>query len=151
MTAPFCELVDTATSAVLETMFLTGVERYSDWSEIVPSATGGESLGVHLRFEGALAGEFQLRMAQSTALSLASTMLCLEEDELNHERAVELAGELTNMICGSLLSHIAPEGSLTLGSPELSPAVTPLEGGTNRRFDLPEGCLAVAFRLDGHG
>lgn len=141
------ELIGVATSTVLETMFMTSVECEEDWKP-TPEALETGSMVFEITFDGALEGDFRLRIQEGSALMLAATMLCLEPGELGPEQGAQLAGELSNMICGSLLSHLTAGGALRLGAPSRLPSTSdPLEGGINRCFTLPEGAVVIEFRL----
>ncbi len=132
-----------ATLDVLETMFFTSIENCEEGS---PQWQTGP-LGMRLTFAGPLEGELRLCLDRSAAAALASTLSCLEPEEVGSEQSEQAAGELANMICGCLLSHLEPDANITLGCP--GPAGTdPLEGAIERWFQLPEGALAIAFRFD---
>ena len=141
--------LEQAASAVLETMFFTGVDDTA--SGLHPGWREDSRSWIRMRveFTGPLVGDCQLRIDREAARALACTFLCLDPEELRDELPEQVAGELTNMICGFLLSHLEPDANLTLGAPEsLDAAVAErLPGGVSRWFEIPEGSLAVDVRL----
>ena len=141
--------MEQATATVLETMFFTSVDDtaiglHPEWRHDSPSW-----IRMRIEFDGALAGDCHLQIERAAARALACTLLCLDPEELREEQAGQVAGELTNMICGSLLSQLRPDGDLTLGAPETieDASVKRLPGVVSRWFEIPEGSLAVDFRL----
>lgn len=138
------ETVDLAVGSVLETMFFTNIDSanpgyWADWTA---------PMAVRLAFEGPLVGDFQIVVERETVRALACTLLCLDESELLDEHPAQVAGELTNMICGCLLSHLEPDANLTLGAPAARASVEPLEGSEARWFEIPEGRLGVELRVN---
>ncbi len=142
--------MEQAASAVLETMFFTGVDDTA--SGLHPGWQDDSRSWIRMRIEfaGPLVGDCQLQIDREAARALACTLLCLDPEELRDEQPEQVAGELTNMICGFLLSHLEPDANLTLGAPEIIEAAAAagrLPGGVSRWFEIPEGSLAVDFRL----
>jgi CheY-specific phosphatase CheX len=133
-----------ATAEVLEKMFFTGIETSGKGGEIETESP----VQVELHFSGPLTGTLRMRMGEASARALGSTLTCLEPDEFSRERCIQAAGELANMICGCLLSHLEPDANLALTPPEETLDEAALPGSIRRWFRLPEGALAIEFALD---
>jgi len=125
---------------VLETMFFTSV---LDEPEPVPDEA---SISVSLTFHGTPPGTFQIDIGQSAARSLAADFLGADLEEVTLERAQEVACELANMLCGSVLSHVGPNAHFDLTHPE--PVDRLLESpAVSQVLYLPGGCIKVSIRL----
>lgn len=138
-------IILSSTAQVLEEMFFTGIEATGNEGEVAAT----NPIHVELRFSGPLAGAFRLLMDEEAARVLGCTLTCPEGDEFPRERSVQVAGELANMICGSLLSHLEPDANLSLTSPAEVGDDSVMEGSIRRWFCVPEGALSVEFALDG--
>lgn len=136
------EILSTATSDVLETMFFTPV--------IAEAAAVGASpvalLAARLSFSGAKQGTLAIRISAQAAETMAASFLGEEE---GHDKIRDVICELANMICGSVLSRLDSEAHFDLGHPEL---VDPLElqsvEGMSRAFDIGDGEVAVLLHVD---
>lgn len=128
---------------VLETMFFTEAELAScehAWLGSAPCA--------RIRFEGSHFGEMLLGVSAEAADPIAASFLGLDPMELTDSQRGQVIQELTNILCGAMLSHLWPESKLALSSPELTPwQVWPSEGLLHRCFAIPEGMLGISIRL----
>ncbi len=75
-------------------------------------------------FTGDMAGRLRLRIASSEAAAMASDFLGVNEPEITVAHMDQVVGELANMICGSALSRIRPQGAFRIETPVVS---SPLE------------------------
>ena len=98
---------------VLETMFFTGLS-----GECTEDSAAAQ-LSAELAFRGSSSGKLGVEVPLVTGQLIASNFLGLEADDLSPAQITEVIGELTNMICGSVLSHIEPNGSFELLHPEV--------------------------------
>jgi len=147
-----------AVESVLETMFFTMPDGKVDLEQ--------QPLPVHHRvgmtFTGAYWGNFELRITPDSARAIAENFTgATDPDELPDEKVMEVVAELTNMICGSTLSHWASDKIFSLGSPHwIATAETPVdqhpESDPNkpeavfhghRAFDLGGGLLAADIEV----
>ncbi len=128
---------------VLETMFFTGV---LSSGEHMPCNCPG-SLCANVRFEGPPDGEFRVCFANETAGSLASSFLGLAPDEVTSADCEQVAGELANMFCGSVLSRSVPSGEFHLTVTQEHDPVQDLCDFCVA-LELPEGPLNVCIRVD---
>jgi CheY-specific phosphatase CheX len=90
-------------------------------------------------------------MSVQTAQGLASSFLGREPESLDAADCTGVAGELANMICGSVLSHYAEESEFRLAAPVLQQGVLPYtadEHSACASLELPEGALDVYVRVD---
>jgi hypothetical protein len=128
---------------VLETMFFTEAEVTAcehRWLASAPSA--------RIQFEGSHFGEMLLGVSAEAADPIAASFLGLDPAELTDAERGQVIQELTNILCGAMLSHLWPESKLSLSSPELIGwQEWPGEGLLHRCFTIPEGHLAISIRL----
>jgi CheY-specific phosphatase CheX len=128
---------------VLETMFFTEAEPVPCehvWLETAPCAL--------IRFEGSHFGEMRLGVSAEAADPIAASFLGLEPMELTDADRGQVIQELSNILCGAMLSRLWPESRLALASPELTAWQDWQDAGAlHRCFAIPEGMLAMSIRL----
>ncbi|MFZ0591844.1 MAG: chemotaxis protein CheX [Bryobacteraceae bacterium] len=105
-------------SEVLETMYFTGVAGSTDRE---PPA-GDDWVCTRLDFRGTRSGSVGVRAPLQTARVLAESFLGAEPETITESQCVEVLGEMTNMICGNVLSRLAREERFALSHPEPEPA-----------------------------
>ena len=126
------------TAEVLETMFFAEAVA-ADCSHAWLNA----AVGASIRFEGSHLGKMRLSVSGEAADSIACAFLGLEPEELTEPLRAQVILELTNILCGDILSHLWPHSKLALDPPELSAEEPALEGALHQCFELPEGRLAI--------
>lgn len=119
-------------SEVLETMFFTGVAGEEANEE------PGRTISAKLKFDGNASGEFGIRVPVSTAMAIARNFLGL--DEASDRQAAEVTCELSNMLCGSVLSRIDANGRYALEHPEID--------HENSRWQERDAAVGYTFRTD---
>ena len=132
------EVLSEAAAQVLETMFFTSL---AEEGEPAPPMTT-PCVCAQLTFRGARAGSVGVRVPLETAREIAANFLGLEGQELTEARVDDVICELTNMVCGLVLSRLEGDslfdltrpvvGSREAGSPRGEPAACrtlALEGG----------------------
>ena len=128
---------------VLETMFFTEAELVPcehAWIESAPCA--------FIRFKGSHFGEMLLCVSAEAVDPIAASFLGLDPPELTDTQRGQMVQELSNILCGAILSQLWPESTLALSSPELTAWQDwPAEGTLHRCFATPEGMLAISIRL----
>lgn len=139
---------------VLETMFFTTAVE-SDVPCVQRCNDGMESpcYDVFIRFFGAPSGLFRLRIPTRAARELAVGFLGLHDEDIGPMEASQVACEMANMLCGSVLSRAESETGFELSAPVIAPpgsesadSVKPEYKG---RFVLDIGStIEVVFRLD---
>lgn len=128
---------------VLETMFFTEAELAAcdhAWTESAPCA--------RIHFDGSHSGEMLLAVSGEAADPIAASFLGLDIAELTEAQRGQVIAELSNILCGAMLSQLWPESTLALAAPELTPwQEWPAAGTLHRCFQIPEGMVAVSIRL----
>lgn len=134
-----------AASEVLETMFFTGV--VDEESE----ETSSRIVSADLFFRGNPSGQFGVRVPYKTGQSIASSFLGFDENEVTEQQVADVVGELTNMLCGSVLSRLESGVRFELSHPEIDPANTDWKqrpGAQGHTFGLEEGTLGLWIATD---
>jgi hypothetical protein len=132
-----------ATSQTLETMFFTGVESELEPAE-AKSELGPDAWSVEVGFNGNPSGAFWLELPETTARALADSFLGAFGDEVPNEKVREVAFELANMLCGSVLSHFGGDCTFLLEPPRWA---KPEACTVARYVRAPEGVLGILLRL----
>jgi CheY-specific phosphatase CheX len=137
------DVLQQVASGVLETMFFTealGTPCAHQWL--------AEAHCARIGFEGSHFGEMFLGVSAEAADPIAAAFLGLDGEELTETLRGQVIQELSNILCGAMMSHLWPESKLTLLSPELEPwQEWPEAGVLHCCFTLPEGWLAISIRL----
>ncbi|HTC88403.1 MAG TPA: chemotaxis protein CheX [Bryobacteraceae bacterium] len=130
-------------SEVLEAMFFTEAELAAcEHAWLDPARCAG------IRFGGSHFGEMLLGVSAEAADPIAASFLGLDPMELTDAQRGQVIQELTNILCGAILSKLWPESKLALSSPELSPwQEWPDAGALHHCFVIPEGKLGISIRL----
>lgn len=131
--------MEEALREVLGTMFFSEVLAESE----CPVTDG--SLAMRVEFHGESDGEMRLRMPADTANTLAAGFLGKETvEQVSSTEAMQVAGELSNMVCGCFLSKHEAEKLFELSSPEpVRPDAPAPEPNTAQSFQLDTGCIHV--------
>ena len=140
----FNAVLGRVSAGVLETMFFEEAEKTEcehGWLET--------AISVRVRFDGSHCGEFVLSVAPAAANCIAAGFLGLDPEEMTEAQPGQVILELTNILCGAVMSNLWPESSLSLETPELVSSGYSLPGGMHRCFSLPDGPVAVSIRLCG--
>jgi len=128
---------------VLETMFFTEAEEVPckhAWIASAPCA--------RIRFEGSHLGAMLLCVSAVAVDPIAASFLGLDPMEVTDAQRGQMVQELSNILCGAILSQLRPESTLALSSPELTGWQDwPAEGTLHRCFRTPEGMLGISIRL----
>jgi len=128
---------------VLETMFFTEAEPAQCEHAWLESAACARA-----RFAGSHIGEMQLGVSEEAVVPIAASFLGLEATELTEGQRGQVLEELTNILCGAMLSRIWPQSKLAIAPPELTNwREWPNEQALHRCFVIPEGKLAISIRL----
>jgi len=123
----FSALVPDCCSEVLDSMYFTTVLETSHPTPFdgldrpdapVQPALSPSEYAFTLRFEGEVRGSFGLHLAGNTARTLAANFLGEDDSTLSPQDVSEVVGELTNMLCGSVVSRIEGHSKFALSHPE---------------------------------
>jgi hypothetical protein len=137
------ETIRRVVAEVLERMFFTE-------AELAPCEHGwlGTARCAQIRFEGSHLGEMLLGVSSEAVDPIAASFLGLDPEELTDAQRGQMVQEMSNILCGAILSQLWPESRLALSSPELTPwRECPGEGVLHRCFVIPEGLLAISIGL----
>jgi CheY-specific phosphatase CheX len=134
---------------VLEKMF------FAESGDPGPIArTPEELVAAQVDFEGSPSGCLRLRIGLQAARQMAGDFLGVEPSELADGAAVEVVGELANMICGSVLSRMESETIFRLAKPlavSENGVVDDWNETTSYTVALPGGLLSVRFECGDGG
>jgi CheY-specific phosphatase CheX len=129
----FAGLVPECCSEVLDAMYFTTVlDTGLEEAGAGDSAGADQLIAFNLHFAGDVFGQFGILMEPSTARKLAANFLGEDESSISSVEAGEVAGELANMLCGSVMSRVEGEHKFVLSHPEA--AALPPAPGTGRDF-----------------
>jgi hypothetical protein len=132
---------------VLETMFFTEAQVVAcehGWIAMAPCAS--------IRFDGSHCGEMLLGVSVEAADPIAASFLGLDPMELTDTQRGQVVQELSNILCGAMLSQLWPESTLALSEPELTAwPEWPNQGTLHRCLAIPEGMVAISIRLTRSG
>jgi CheY-specific phosphatase CheX len=98
-------------SEVLETMFFTGIEDEN------ASDADITKVSAELGFNGHPSGKFGVQVPLETGRLIAANFLGSEE--ITDAQVAEVVGELSNMLCGSVLSRLEAGARFELFHPEI--------------------------------
>ena len=137
-------LLAPAVNDVLETMFFSENFGPSEHDSSIPD------LEVHVAFLGATSGNVGVRISKPSARCLAASFLGVSEDSLSDMQTTQVVCELTNMLCGCVVSKLASQGCFALDSPRLSPS--PSEQPKDipdieQTFAIERGTLTVSLSM----
>jgi CheY-specific phosphatase CheX len=138
----FDRLLEPAVTAVLETMFFSEPLGPSDPNTSAPN------LEVRMTFSGEVSGVLEVRISEASASSLAASFLGELEESLTESQIVQVVCELTNMLCGWIVSQPGSQGCFDLGSPELlsSHSDQPIEtAACQQSFATENGTLTISL------
>ncbi len=134
------------TSHILETMFFVTLEPWTGrGGEDSPSAPASWLEG-RIRFVGPRTGEVRLYVPLELAQAMAANFLGLEEGIPTDAQARDVVGELTNMICGNLLSRLDRKVIYNLSVPEAACTASDPMGK-----ETDGSALAIDFNAEGQG
>ncbi len=142
-------LVPDCCSEVLESMYFTVVLS----ADYTPASCAYEVTDYHyrLRFEGEVCGTFGLCVNAGIARSLAANFLGEEEQTLSCQEISETMGELSNMLCGSVVSRASSVRTFALSHPEriLRERFTQEDTVNAFHLQIDAGHLTVWIAIDG--
>ena len=137
MALDLADALDTAVSETLELMCFTGLLGKSD-----QGPASGNTLCASVSFHGDAEGMVRLTVPDSTASELTSAFLGVDPDALEQEHVNSVAIELTNMVCGSMLSHHAENGRFHLEQPVVpAQAAEDPNAALSRGYDIGTGLI----------
>ena len=147
---PIQELIPVCSTEVLETMFFSTADPASDYPpEEIESFEQLPAYMVVVDFLGRPSGRFWIRATRATAAALAADFLGLDRDEIDDERSLQTVLELSNMLCGSVVSRVESDAAFALNPPRLLEVGETAEPNPTHwaRFVVEGGLVEVACTL----
>lgn len=148
----FHQLLSESAQTTLETMFFAIPDAVSMDSGRPP----GDLIAASLVFQGAPPGRFGLLVSDPLARNLAANFTgCDDAAQLLPAQVAGIVGELSNMLCGVVLSELESYSNFELGAPEPM-RVSADEPGPDFtagspsvcRLDFPEGALVFFMAFE---
>ena len=138
------QLLSESAIEVLESMFFTSVLEAID-----PGGHSAEGwVSAQLSFRGTPPGRFGIRTSPEAARKLAASFLGQEEDSVTETQSGDVICELSNMLCGSVLSRLEKDSLFELSQPKVGPAETPADISAICGFALEEGPIELWLALE---
>jgi CheY-specific phosphatase CheX len=148
----FAGLIPECFSEVLDAMYFTTVLDSRPQEMAAGDSPGTDApIAFSLRFAGDVSGYFSILLELSTARKLAANFLGEDESSISAIEAGEVAGELANMLCGSVMSRVEGEHKFVLSHPE-AVALPPVVGTGDEfvcRLATDSGDVTVWIALEG--
>jgi len=138
----FDQVVASVSAGVLETMFFEEAVETACQHAWIESA-----LSVKVQFNGSHRGEFLMSVSAGAAQCIACGFLGIDPEELLEGQCGQVLLELTNILCGAVMSRLFPESSLNLDPPEAVPSGAVPSPSIHRCFQLPDGPVAVSIQM----
>ena len=139
-------LISDSVDSVLETMFFSAPSGPSE------EEMGSSGIKVRVAFRGYPSGTVEVCVSESSARTLASSFLGEDEKTLTDSQPGEVVCEMSNMLCGSLISKLESEQSFDLDFPQLilkeddiDNKLTHMAG--RQCFEIEGGLLTVSLHL----
>ncbi len=158
MTTSIADVLAHSAEEVLETMFFTQViGRRPLLDEATPEKP---FIAVRLCFLGGLktegdssaqpGGHLDIEVSREGAQWIASSFLAADDGSVPQHRVADVICELTNVVCGNVMSNIASESGFSMLSPEVirgSTAEWPHAVRYEESFQLERGWLTLRLGL----
>jgi CheY-specific phosphatase CheX len=109
------DLLSESAQKTLETMFFTMPDQVSAETH----RPAGALIVARMTFQGSPPGRFGIVVSETVARMLAANFIGAEDvARLLPAQVAGVIGELTNMICGAMLSELESNANFDLGAPE---------------------------------
>jgi len=153
------ELVVTCCSDVLDAMYFSSVleathlpiANEEDVAAMIPLSATDQMYS--LAFHGTVSGQFGIHLGRETATRLAGNFLGESEGTLSEREVGEVVGELSNMLCGSIVSRIEGKSTFALSHPEAvlsMPALSDKDSAVHT-FHTDDGVITTWVVVEGIG
>lgn len=130
-----------AVASVLESMF------FSEAMGTCEATHETSDLQARVAFSGEVSGVLGVRLSEPSARSLAASFLGEAEDSLDETQIAQVVCELTNMLCGWIVSKAESQGVWELGSPKLVSAHCEEPESIQQSFGVEHGILTLSLCL----
>lgn len=126
----------------LDTMFFTSCLGEPDAEGAPPE------IAAQVPFEGTPAGRLTVRMTARAARSITANFLGEEEDAVSDRQIGDVLCELSNMICGFVLSRVEGAEEFRLGAPRLVETGGPAPGAVVHAVETGCGVLEAVLEME---
>jgi hypothetical protein len=161
MTASISAVLANSAEEVLSTMFFTQVLGHRPVVDEVDGTTEKPYLTIRLCFLGGLGthgdssasepgGHLDIEVSREGAQWIASSFLAVDDGSVPQHRVADVICELTNVVCGNIMSNIASESGFSMLSPEVIRGSTvewPHAVRYQESFQLERGWLTLRLGL----
>jgi hypothetical protein len=146
------QLLSESAQQALATMFFCAADEVSSSD----SRPAGDLIASSLKFQGTPSGRFAALVAAPLARVLATNFFGLDDDsELEAGQVEEIVGELSNIICGAVLSEFEANSNFDISAP-LPVAVAadgpepdfPGQDPVICRLEMPEGAIVLRLAFE---
>jgi CheY-specific phosphatase CheX len=129
---------------VLERMFF--IEASEEADDV--AAAEDPKVQVELNFEGDPPGAFRLSLARGAAALIAADFLGEDAGSVSPRQVDDVARELTNMICGAVLSRVESSVTFRLAPPAILPDAAPWIADTSCTVETGNGPLTAGILME---
>jgi CheY-specific phosphatase CheX len=145
----FSSLIRECSSEVLDTMYFTTVLSSTPLESTESGAD--QLLSYNLQFVGDVSGRFGLHLNRNTARTLAANFLGETESDLSYSDIAEVVGELSNILCGSVMSRVEGEHPFVLSHPLAgSQTLTGADDFLTCVLDTDSGSITIWVLVEGN-
>ena len=134
-------LVEAAMVEALETMCFSGV-----LAPLPQNVRTEDSLTTEVHFTGDAKGHLRVVLSRDAAQTVASNFLGEDPDQVGPQQVEEVACELTNMICGCMLTTYDNNGRFDLSAPVVRSEGTP-ESDVYQGWQLEVGTIQTLLAV----
>jgi len=145
---PTAAVLSTAAEEVLETMFFL----CSGGEGAACETAGSERISAALDFHGTRSGTVCVSVSLATARNMAQGFLGIEAGAISESQVAEVVRELANMVSGSVLSRLEPEGRFELAAPNIIGTAQPGAAADAQpvaacRLNLDDGFASISLYM----
>ena len=134
----FATLIPECCSEVLDSMYFVSVASAVIRPGVSPTACD-EGFVFTVDYAGDFSGRFGVSVPAAAARTLAANFLGDDESELSEEQISDVIAELSNMLCGSVMSQAATDAKFALSHPQRVPDASLTESGDVLEVELETG------------
>ena len=132
-------------SNVLETMFFVAVDPFENDQGEDPSLKGSPNFFKgEIGFKGKYSGLLTLYLPTELTKTMAVNFMGTEENVVPEAQAMDMVGELCNILCGNLLSRLDKKTGYVLTTPR-----TVFSSPQEMEVDVCRSGMAINFSIEG--
>ena len=138
--SPIHQAIEEAVIEVLEKMFFV--------SAVACTGAPAEPVWVEVAFQGDPPGRVLVQASSQAVIAIAANFLGLDSSEVEPRQVSEVAGELANMICGTILSRLESTATFRLSPPRVLAGAPAPGDGPSSCIDTGDGLIAVQIETE---